>query len=374
MSGPLSDVLEDPSVRVVVCCGAGGVGKTTTAAALGVRAARQGRRVVVLTIDPSRRLAQALGADPSSSEPHPVTGLVGDGSTGSLDVLVLDMRRTFDDLVRQHAGPHRAAAILGHPLYESLSTSLAGTQEYMAVERIGQLREEMTRTGRWDLLVVDTPPSRSALEFLDAPARLGRFLDGRLLRVLSAPARAGGRLGRKVAGQGVALGRGVVSAVLGPSLVGDVQTLLGALDTVLGGFRERADATYAALTSPTTAWVVVGAPDDASVVESRRLLARLADDEVRPRALVVNRVVRATSTVGTGEALAAADAVETDLGRAALAVHVERTRRARRHASVLRTLRDLVADEQVPVVVVPDSPHDADDVQALDELAHHLVR
>lgn len=373
MSGPLGDVLADPAVEVVVCCGSGGVGKTTTAAALGVRAARQGRRVVVLTIDPSRRLAQTLGADATSSDPHPVTGVVDDGP-GSLDVLVLDMGRTFDDLVRQHAGPHRAAAILRHPLYESLSTSLAGTQEYMAVERIGQLREEMSRSGRWDLLVVDTPPSRSALEFLDAPARLGRFLDGRLLRVLSMPARAGGRLGRRVAGQGIALGRGVVGAVLGPSLVGDVQTLLGALDTVLGGFRERADATYAALTSPSTAWVVVGAPDDASVVESERLLARLDEDGVRPSALVVNRVVRATSTVGVAQAVSAGEVVGTDLARAALAVHVERARQARRHTVVLRSLRDLVEERRVPVVVVPDSPHDADDVQALDEIAHHLVR
>src|SRR6516225_9500090 len=187
-------IIDDRRTRIIVCCGAGGVGKTTAAAAIGLRAAERGRHVVVLTVDPARRLAQSMGLTSLDNTPRLVHGLrfapgdatEGNGaeSAGSLHAMMLDMKRTFDEIVEQHADPDRAAQILANPYYQSLSSSFAGTQEYMAMEKLGQLR----RADEWDLIVVDTPPSRSALDFLDAPQRLSRFLDGRLLRLLTVPA------------------------------------------------------------------------------------------------------------------------------------------------------------------------------------------
>ena len=176
-------LLDDPQTRIVVCCGSGGVGKTTTAAALGLRAAERGRKVVVLTIDPARRLAQSMGIEALDNTPRPVPGVNPD-SDGALDAMMLDMKRTFDEVVEAHASPEAAAQILANPFYQALSSSFAGTQEYMAMEKLGQLHAQRGRDGRprWDLIVVDTPPSRSALDFLDAPERLGSFLDGRFIR------------------------------------------------------------------------------------------------------------------------------------------------------------------------------------------------
>ncbi|ORT97353.1 ATPase, partial [Frankia casuarinae] len=191
--------------RIVVCCGSGGVGKTTMAAALALRAAERGRNVVVLTIDPARRLAQALGLTALDNTPREVAGVDG-AAGGRLDAMMLDMKRTFDEIVLAHSTSERAEALLANPFYQSLSSSFAGTQEYMAMEKLGQL----DATGTWDLIVVDTPPTRSALDFLDAPTRLGAFLDGRLLRLLLAPAKAGGRAYVKVLGAGL----GVFTRVL----------------------------------------------------------------------------------------------------------------------------------------------------------------
>ena len=178
----------DRNIGTILCCGSGGVGKTTTAAALGLRAAEQGRTVVVLTIDPARRLAQSLGLDELDNTPREVAGVDTSGG-GRLDAMMLDMKRTFDELVLAHTDAERAEQIFANPFYQSLSSSFAGTQEYMAMEKLGQLHQ----AGKWDLVVVDTPPSRSALDFLDAPKRLGSFLDGRFIRLLTAPTRAGGR-------------------------------------------------------------------------------------------------------------------------------------------------------------------------------------
>src|SRR5690606_19985523 len=161
-------ILSDPGVRIVVCCGAGGAGKTTTAAGMALRAAEHhGRRTVVLTIDPARRLAQALGLAVLDNQPRVVTGTGG----GELHAMMLDMKRTFDEVVLAHTDADRAREIFDNPFYQAMSSTFSGTQEYMAMEKLGQLRA----TDEWDLIVVDTPPSRSALDFLDAPARLARF-------------------------------------------------------------------------------------------------------------------------------------------------------------------------------------------------------
>ena len=162
--------------------------------------------------------------------------------------MMLDMRRTFDEMVQAHSTPDRAEKILANPFYQTISTSFSGTQEYMAMEKLGQL----AATGNWDLIVVDTPPSRSALDFLDAPQRMSTFLDGRMIRLLSSPARAGGRSLRKVLGAGFSLFTKAVSTILGGQLLADASAFVQAFDTMFGGFRERATATYALLRSPGT--------------------------------------------------------------------------------------------------------------------------
>ncbi|MFE5208412.1 ArsA family ATPase [Streptomyces sp. NPDC056600] len=281
----LDPLLDDPGTRIVVCCGSGGVGKTTTAAALGLRAAERGRKVVVLTIDPARRLAQSMGIDQLDNTPRRVPG-IDDSAGGELHAMMLDMKRTFDEIVEAHADPERAVAILANPFYQSLSAGFAGTQEYMAMEKLGQLRAR----DEWDLIVVDTPPSRSALDFLDAPERLGSFLDGRLIRLLTAPAKLGGRAGMKFLNVGMSVMTGTLGKLLGGSLLKDVQTFVAAMDTTLGGFRGRAEATYKLLQAPGTAFLVVAAPERDALREAAYFVERLAAERMPLAGLVLNRV------------------------------------------------------------------------------------
>ncbi|MFE4538277.1 ArsA family ATPase [Streptomyces scopuliridis] len=279
----IDPLLDDPATRIVVCCGSGGVGKTTTAAALGVRAAERGRKVVVLTIDPARRLAQSMGIDSLDNTPRRVKGVEG---PGELHAMMLDMKRTFDEIVEAHADPDRARAILENPFYQSLSAGFAGTQEYMAMEKLGQLRAR----DDWDLIIVDTPPSRSALDFLDAPKRLGSFLDGKFIRLLMAPAKMGGRAGMKFLNVGMSMMTGTLGKLLGGQFLRDVQTFITAMDTMFGGFRTRADATYRLLQAPGTAFLVVAAPERDALREAAYFVERLAAEEMPLAGLVLNRV------------------------------------------------------------------------------------
>ncbi|MEV8594653.1 ArsA family ATPase [Streptomyces sp. NPDC052012] len=299
-------LLENPETRIVVCCGSGGVGKTTTAAALGLRAAERGRKVVVLTIDPARRLAQSMGIDSLDNTPRRVKG-IDDSAGGELHAMMLDMKRTFDEIVEAHADPERAAAILGNPFYQSLSAGFAGTQEYMAMEKLGQLRAR----DEWDLIVVDTPPSRSALDFLDAPKRLGSFLDGKLIRVLLAPAKVGGRAGMKFLNVGMSMMTGALGKLLGGQLLKDVQTFVAAMDSMFGGFRTRADATYKLLQAPGTAFLVVAAPERDALREAAYFVERLAAENMPLAGLVLNRVHGSgADRLSAERALAAAENLE----------------------------------------------------------------
>ncbi|WP_327402393.1 ArsA family ATPase [Streptomyces sp. NBC_01288] len=297
-------LIDDPETRIVVCCGSGGVGKTTTAAALGLRAAERGRRVVVLTIDPARRLAQSMGIDSLDNTPRRVKGVDGDGE---LHAMMLDMKRTFDEIVEAHADRERAAVILNNPFYQSLSAGFAGTQEYMAMEKLGQLRAQHD----WDLIVVDTPPSRSALDFLDAPKRLGSFLDGKLIRLLTAPAKLGGRAGMKFLNVGMSMMTGTLGKLLGGQLLKDIQTFIAAMDTTFGGFRTRADATYKLLQAPGTAFLVVAAPERDALREAAYFVERLAAEEMPLAGLVLNRVHGSgAARLSAERALAAAENLE----------------------------------------------------------------
>ena len=271
------------SASVVIACGPGGVGKTSVAAALAVAAAERGRRVCVLTIDPARRLAQALGLDGLGNEPTPVEGLAG----GRLDAMMLDVRRTFDDLVRRTApSPGQADAIIATPMYQRLA-SFGGTQEFMAAEKLHQLHA----SGRWDLLVVDTPPTRSALDFLDAPDRMLELLRSRM-GSLTGPVRS---LRGVLRGLGLAATplTQLVGRVVGTDLLAEVTKFLGAIEGMYDDARERANKVRDLLRAPETAFVVVATPDESALWEAAFLAGRLGADRLRLGAVVVNRVHRA---------------------------------------------------------------------------------
>jgi anion-transporting ArsA/GET3 family ATPase len=359
----LDDVIGDRRTRVVVCCGSGGVGKTTTAAALGLRAAEQGRQVVVLTIDPARRLAQSMGLAALDNTPRRVIG-VDESAGGSLDAMMLDMKRTFDEVVLAHSTPERAQAIMDNPFYQSLSSSFSGTQEYMAMEKLGQLRAE----DRWDLIVVDTPPSRSALDFLDAPKRLGSFLDGRFIRILMGGARSGGRAYLKVLGTGLGVVTGALTKVLGAQVLKDLQAFIAALDTMFGGFRERADATYQLLKTSGTAFVVVAAPERDALREASYFVERLGTEGMPLAGLVLNRVhTTGAKSLSAARATAGAETLAEvgahPLAAGVLRLHAERMRIIEREQSLRG--RFTAAHPRVPVVDVPAQPGDVHDLIGL---------
>jgi anion-transporting ArsA/GET3 family ATPase len=322
------------SADIVVCCGSGGVGKTTTAAALGLRAAERGRAVVVLTIDPARRLAQSMGLTELDNTPRAVPG-VDTSAGGRLDAMMLDMKRTFDDIVVAHSEAGKADQILTNPFYVALSSSFAGTQEYMAMEKLGQLKA----TGQWDLIVVDTPPTRSALDFLDAPKRLSVFLDGRLVRILTGPARAGGRAYMKVVTAGVGMVTGMLAKVIGAQFLRDLSRFVASLETMFGGFRERADHTYRLLKDPGTAFVVVATPERDALREASYFVERLESEQMPLAGLVVNRVHRSlVPQLSRERSVAGAEALEeagdAPLSAGVLRLHADRVALAARERSI----------------------------------------
>jgi anion-transporting ArsA/GET3 family ATPase len=356
-------LLDDRSLDIVVCCGSGGVGKTTTSAALAVRAAERGRNVVVLTIDPARRLAQSMGIERLDNTPRPVPG-IDPAAGGSLDAMMLDMKRTFDEVVESQASPDKAEQILANPFYVALSSSFAGTQEYMAMEKLGQLHADADRTGDWDLIVVDTPPSRSALDFLDAPERLSSFLDGRLIRLLLAPARGPARL--------VSAGLGVVTnaltKILGAQMLRDVQTFVAAFDTLFGGFRQRATATYELLQARGTAFLVVAAPEPDALREAAYFVERLNEERMPLAGLVVNRASRAPEgSLSAERALGAAERLEEEgegpLTAGLLRLHADRARVVARETRLRE--RFTAAHPDVPTAVVPALSTDVHDLDGL---------
>jgi len=370
---PLLDVdalIDDPETRVLVCCGSGGVGKTTTAAAIAVRAAERGRRTVVLTIDPARRLAQSLGLRELDNSPREVK-TEGFEPKGELHAMMLDMRRTFDDMVLAHAGRDRAEAILANPFYQTISTSFSGTQEYMAMEKLGQLVAD----GGWDLIVVDTPPSRSALDFLDAPQRLSTVLDGRLIRMLSAPARAGGRGIRKIVGAGFGLFTKAVSTIVGGQLLQDASTFVQAFDSMFGGFRQRAQKTYELLRSPGTGFLVIAAAEPDALREASYFVERLSEEKMPLIGLVANRTHPVLATLSATSAEAAADGLEragdAPLAAAVLRLHADRVAVADREKRLIA--RFTKAHPGVALVGVPALPTDVHDLDGLHEIGRRLA-
>ncbi|QIS08298.1 ArsA family ATPase [Nocardia arthritidis] len=372
MSGPIpitaapldiSKIIADRSARVIVCCGSGGVGKTTTAAAIALRAAEMGRKVVVLTIDPARRLAQSLGVADLGNTPQRVA--LGPEAKGELFAMMLNMRRTFDDMVLEHTSPEKAEQIFANPFYQTVASSFGGTQEYMAMEKLGQLAARK----EWDLIVVDTPPSRNALDFLDAPKRLGNFLNGRMIRVIMAPGRGVTRL---VTGAMSLAVRGV-STIVGGQMLKDASNFLQSLDSLFGGFQDRADRTYAMLSKPGTHFLVVAAPEPDALREASFFVDRLSTERMPLAGLVLNRTHPALCPLSTDRALTGSDQLaETNpLTAAVLQVHAHRMATAKREQHLLH--RFTGAHPRVPLVAVTALPFEVSDLTALRAVGDQLT-
>jgi anion-transporting ArsA/GET3 family ATPase len=282
------------------------------------------------------------------------------------------MKRTFDDIVLTHADPVRAQQILQNPFYVMLSANLAGTQEYMAMEKLGQLHA----TNEWDLIVVDTPPTRSALDFLDAPDRMTRFLDGRFLRLVMAPARLGGRYGARLVNVGLNTFTGVITKITGAELLRDLRDFFTAFETMFGGFRDRAQETYRLLQHPSTAFVVVASPEPAALREAAYFVERLSAERMPLAGVVVNRVHRLAPTQLSAErALATAEmlAERGDAGPTAglLRLHADRVALV---AQEQRTIRAFAAGRaDVPVGEVAAMASDVHDVAGLRRIGAELA-
>ncbi|HEV2368290.1 MAG TPA: ArsA-related P-loop ATPase [Acidimicrobiales bacterium] len=347
----------------LICCGTGGVGKTTVAAALALGAARQGRRACVVTIDPAKRLADALGLD---TLPNQATVVKGDWN-GELWALMLDTKGTFDDLVTRYAGsPDQAAGILDNRLYRNLSQALSGTQEYMAMEKLFELHEE----NRFDLIVVDTPPTRNALDFLDAPRRLMSFLDNRIFRLLVLPTRAY----LKAVSVATQAFLRTVSKVVGAEVVDDAVAFFRAFEGMEQGFRDRAARVEALLADAGTAFVVVASARRDTVEEALFFVDRLDQTGFDVAALVVNRLQPRFAPTGTAERLKQETGAQETGGEAAPAPALVNLAQlealADREESHFAHLVQRV--EPAPVVRVPVLPIDVHDLRGLDLVAGYL--
>jgi anion-transporting ArsA/GET3 family ATPase len=273
--------------HVIVCAGSGGAGKTTVSAAIALGLAATGRRVALVTIDPARRLADALGLDTLPNHPVAVDdrafAAAGVALDGRLSAMMLDPRRTFDELIEALAPDARTRErILANRIYQGLSDAVAGSQEFTAVAKL----DALARDAAYDVIVLDTPPSRNALDFLDAPDRLLAFLEGRTLQALLPPTSVAAR----AAGGSVAFTLGLLRRVTGAQLLAELQTFFRALGGLLDGFRAQADAVAALLAAEGTVFVVVAAPTPASVDETVFLVERLRAAGMTLAGVVVNRV------------------------------------------------------------------------------------
>ncbi len=351
----LQSLLDDSSV--VVCCGSGGVGKTTVAAAVGVEASRRGRRVVVVTIDPAKRLADALGVDELGPEPRRIDLDGVDNHGGELWAMMLDTAAAFNAVVRRYAGdPEQADRIVANAFFRNMAGSLSGTQEYMAAETLHLL----ARDERFDLVVVDTPPARSALDFLAAPGVLARFLDHRLFKLLMLPARPGMRM-INVATQPVLR---AIGKVVGTEVLADAVAFFQGFAGMESGFRQRADDVIALLKAPSTVFLLVAAPRREAVAEAAWFAAQLAGQGIDHVAGVANRV---HPQFGDMSAAVADDAAIAVAGEQRALWHNLAELQARRD-SELATLDDFVA--LFPDAVCVEVPQLASDVHDRDGLVH----
>jgi anion-transporting ArsA/GET3 family ATPase len=353
--------------RVVICAGSGGVGKTTTSAALAMGLAATGLRVAVVTIDPAKRLASSLGLaeldnEPRLVDPHRFAGH-GIVMGGELWAMMLDAKQTFDELVVRLA-PDAAARddVLGNRIYQQLSGAVAGSQEFTAVAKLF----ELDRSGRFDVLVLDTPPSRNALDFLDAPDRLTGFLEGRALKVFLAPT----GLAAKVVGAGTSVVFSVLRRLTGVDLLDDLGVFFRALGGLIDGFKERAEGVKALLGDPATTFLIVSSPEREPVEEAIFFRGKLADHGMPFGGLVVNRVHALDGAAVDADAAALEAALGARLAAKVARAYAEERALAERDAAAIERLRAETGDPEP--VVVPELPGDVHDIDGLVAVHAHL--
>jgi len=363
----ISELLTGKSV--IVCCGSGGTGKTTISAAIALAGAERGLKTCVVTIDPARRLADALGLEALGNTPRQISGRWN----GELSAVMLDAKGTFDDLVfRYSQSREQADRILQNRLYKNLTSVLSGTQEYMAMEKLYELHSE----GGFDLVVVDTPPTRHALDFVDAPRRLYSFLENRVFRLVLMPTRAYLKAMTMAAH---ALLR-TISRVAGSEIVEDAMAFFRAFEGMEEGFRERARRVEELLANPGTAFVLVAAPRDDSIDEARFFARRLSESSISVSAVVVNRVFPSfvadqppsdDSNIGQsrGKAPQPPDPLAYDELRRNLEEFLVVGQREERYVT------ELVGEvAPAPLVRVPFLEEDVHDLGGLQLVARHLFR
>ncbi len=364
--------------RVLITVGAGGVGKTTSAAALSVAAARMGRRVLCMTIDPARRLAESLGIERMSSEAHEVDPKVfadaGISFTGSLTAMMLDTKRTFDDLViRYSSTKEKAEKLLNNKLYQYVSTSLAGTQEYMAMEKL----VAATNDPRYDLIVLDTPPTANALDFLDAPERLMDALDSSTMKWFIQAFESSGKLSLNLLAKSAAMVLRGIGKITGGGFLEAMAEFISDLNDLFGGFRQRAASVQKALRAPEVAFVLVTSPAPMSIQEVLYFSERLEHHDMPRGAFVVNRLhlsplhPEGVTPAEVSVALARHPLPLDDDGPARLVhAHADAVRLAALDAFHLRALATAAG---VPIVRVPELASDVHDVRLLAKLGEVMM-
>ena len=368
----LAPLLE--SRRVILCVGCGGVGKTTVAAALGVAAARRGKRVLTLTVDPAKRLAQSLGFESMTGEEQVVPAEVlsdnGPSATGRLTVMMLDTKRTFDDLVRRFASSQETRdRILNNRLYQYLSTNLAGTQDYMAMEKLLAVKDD----DRFDLIVLDTPPTRNALDFLEAPDRLVEALDGPAVKWFVQAFDRSRKFSLNLVAQSVAVVLRGVGKLTGGGFLEQMAELISDLNDLFGGFRERAERVAAAFRGPDVAYVMVTSPAPLAIREVLYFAERLRDSGMRSDAFVLNRLHQMPPSRPNE------DDVRRALERHSIALGDDAARRILRavdeerelatedaqHVAELEQIRSTLSATGTPLIRLPALPSDVHDVRTL---------
>jgi anion-transporting ArsA/GET3 family ATPase len=341
--------------QICICAGSGGVGKTTTSAAIALGMAARGKKVAVLTIDPARRLANALGLPELGNEERRVEV---DGLEGELWAMMLDPKRTFDEIVEWHAPDERSRdAVLSNPIYQELSNAVAGSQEYMAMEKLHELHQE----GRYDLLVLDTPPTRSALDFLDAPRRLTEFLDSKALQLFTAPA----GIGLKLLGRGTGVVFSVLKRATGIDMLADLGEFFRSFAGMTEGFRERAALVNELLADSRTAFVLVTSPRRHALEEAAWFHHRLMEAGLPFSGVIANRVHQGGGDV---DPAALVSELGEPLAGKVLRAYEDERRLAERDRAGLAELRSRIGRK--PIVEVPhlhDDVHDLDGLRQMDE-------
>ena len=358
--------------HIIVCVGPGGVGKTTTAAALALRAAEQGRRTIVCTIDPARRLAQSLGLDTLDNSPRRIE-VTGSPERRKVELygMMLDMKSTFDAMILDMTSSDRAEKIFANPFYQHISSTLSGTQEYMAMEKLWELHEE----GRWELIVLDTPPTRSALDFLDAPNKVTDFLEGKFLRMLLWPYLKAGKTYLKAVNFGARTFLKVATKITGSELLADVANFFLAFEGMYDEFKDRAKRVHDLLAARRSGFVVVSAPQEASLREARFFVQRLAAEKMPLGGVVMNRTHAVPAVAGLEDPRALASRARAAGDGKVLAPALElyaswRDISLREEDAVKAALGD---QAHVPVWRVPDFADDVHDIGALRRVGEVLL-